>query len=138
MSAVTRTASPTTALAGYRPVGVRGRMSSMTIRPITCSALPPGGRAPNRLVVVCTQNRDGLAAPSGARAPPSPPRPGRRRGFASLRGDEGAPQLHGARQAARAADAAPPAGDKPEVVVGRADPGSVQVGRSRPLGAHRA
>src|SRR5688572_12687582 len=110
MSAEIRTASPITALAGWPP-GVRGRGSSMTMRPITTMvypAFPP------------------LSHLSAIRPHPLP-----------FRSDEGTPQLHRPSTASRTAGAPPGPGHEPALVVGRADPGSVPLGRPRRLGDER-
>src|SRR5215213_2508778 len=110
MSAETCTASPITALAGCPP-GVRGRGSSMTMRPITpmvYPALPPLSH---------------LSAEGGHPLP--------------FRSDEGTPQLHRPPTASRAVGAPPGRRHEPALVVGRADPGSLPLGRPRRLGDER-
>src|SRR5437016_5784256 len=111
-SAETTTASPTTALAGYSPVGVRGRTLSITMRPIIGIGLPQRGESRNR--------------PYGARAPradtqagPGPGRAGGDRQWrpATVAGDEGPAQLHRPAQAPGGPGPPPRAGHEPAVVL---------------------
>src|SRR5215207_9234076 len=116
MSAEIRTISPITALAGCPP-GVRGRGSSMTMRPITPSVYPP----------LAALSHLGCHPSGGPAAFPLPFRP-----------DEGTPQLHRPATTPRAAGAPPGPGYEPPLVLGRPDPGPVPVGRARRVGGQRS
>src|SRR4051812_8052293 len=99
MSAETVMDSPTTALAGHSPVGVRGRTLSITTRPSTLVCLPRSAYRRNVMGV------------HGGRGPG---------GY--LRGDAGTSDLHRAGPPPRSAGAFGGAGHEPAVGVGRTHP----------------